>query len=350
MGISVLNFGKTKSNEKVDLINLTNNNGMTARITNLGATLVSLLVTPKNGKSVDVVLGFDNLDDYLVNHCYFGAIVGRNCNRIGNACFKINGKTYNLDKNERNKNNLHSGFNGYQKRIWDYSLEKETNSVSFKLHSPDMDQGFPGSFDITVTYSLTDNNELKISYDGISDKDTVANMTNHTYFNLNGHNSGTVLSHLVQINSKKFAEVDNESIPTGELIDVENTPLDFTNFRKISDGIDSEFEQIKLTKGYDHSFLINKAKEGLEKIANVKSDKTNISLEVFSDCPALQFYTGNYIDEVPQTGKGGYLYPNRSGLCLETGFLPNSINQDGFKSPLLKANTRYLSTTIYKFS
>lgn len=350
MSISVLNFGKTKSNENVDLINLTNNNGMTARITNLGATLVSLLVTPKNGKSVDVVLGFDNLDDYLVNHCYFGAIVGRNCNRIGNACFKINGKTYNLDKNERNKNNLHSGFNGYQKRIWNYSLKNETNSVSFKLHSPDMDQGFPGSFDITVTYTLTDDNELKISYDGISDKDTVANMTNHTYFNLNGHNSGTVLSHLVQINSKKFAEVDNESIPTGELIDVENTPLDFTNFRKISDGIDSEFEQIKLTKGYDHSFLINKTKEGLEKIANVKSDKTNISLEVFSDCPALQFYTGNYIDEVPQTGKGGYLYPNRSGLCLETGFLPNSINQDKFKSPLLKANTRYLSTTIYKFN
>ena len=349
MSISVSNFGITDDGKSVLLFTLKNKNGMTAKLTNWGATLVSLLVPDKKGKELDVVLGFDKLKDYFVNHCYFGATIGRNGNRIGGAEFTINGEKYQLDKNERNKNNLHSGFNGYQKRLWEATENEDKNAVTYKILSPDLDQGFPGNFNVSVTYTLSGDNGLEIEYNGISDKDTIANMTNHSYFNLNGHNSGSITDHFVQINSNNFAVVDNESIPTGELHTVKNTPLDFTNFRKISDDIDSDFEQLKLTKGYDHSFLVNKTTSGIEKVAAVKSDVSGIEMDVYSDCLAVQFYAGNYIDEVPQTGKGGVVYGNRSGLCLETGFLPNSINEPNFSSPVLRANERYNSKTIYKF-
>lgn len=349
MSISISNFGNTDENENVSLFTVKNKNGVTAKFTNWGATIISIVVPDKDGKLIDVVLGFDNLEDYFVNHCYFGATIGRNGNRVQNASFKINGITYYLDKNERAKNDLHSGFNGYQKRLWDYSIDEATNSVIFKLLSPDMDQGFPGNFNVNVTYTLSDDNELEISYNGICDKDTLANMTNHSYFNLNGHNSGSIINHKLQINSKKFAIVDSESIPTGKLADVENTPLNFTNFRRIADDIDNDFEQLKLTKGYDHSFLIDKKSNDIEKVATLKSEQSGITMDVYSDCLAVQFYAGNYIDEIPQIGKGGFTYGNRSGLCLETGFLPNSINEPNFASPVLKANTEYKSKTIYKF-
>lgn len=349
MSIMVTDFGKTNDNKLVKLFTIKNDNNVTVKLTNWGATLVSIVVPDKNGFLRDVVLGFDNLEDYFVNHCYFGATIGRNGNRIQNASININGSTYNLDKNERGKNNLHSGFNGYQKRLWDYRIDEGNNSVTFKLHSPDGDQGFPGNFDISVTYALSKYNGVEITYNGVSDKDTVANMTNHSYFNLNGHNSGTILNHYLRINSKKFAIVDEESIPTGELVDVENSPLDFTNFRRLADDIDSDFQQLKFTKGYDHSFLVDKKEPGLEKVATLISNESGILMNVYSDCLAVQFYAGNYIDEIPQRGKEDYIYPNRSGLCLETGFLPNSINEPNFASPILKANETYTSKTIYQF-
>jgi len=349
LSISISNFGKTDKNEPVMLFTVKNKNGITATFTNWGATIVSILVPDKAGNLLDIVLGFDKLEDYFINHCYFGATIGRNGNRIHNSRFKVNDIEYQLDKNERNKNNLHSGFNGYQKRLWNYSVDENSNSVSFKLFSPDMDQGFPGNFDITVTYTLSSDNGLEIKYEGMCDKDTVANMTNHSYFNLNGHNSGSIINHYLQINSKKFAIIDNESIPTGVLADVKNTPLDFTKFRKIANDIDSDFEQLKFTKGYDHSFLVDKTISGLEKVATLKSEESGITMEVLSDCLAVQFYAGNYIDEIPQVGKGNFTYENRSGLCLETGFLPNSINELNFASPVLKANHKYESKTIYKF-
>lgn len=347
MSISISNFGKTVTNEDVALFTVTNNNGLIAKFTNWGATIVSLLVPDKNGNLIDVVLGFDNLEDYFINHCYFGATIGRNCNRIQNASFKINGNSYFLDKNERDKNNLHSGFNGYQKRLWNYKINEKNNSVSFSILSPDMDQGFPGNFNITVTYTLSNDNGLEIIYKGISDKDTVANMTNHSYFNLNGHNCGSIVNHNLCINSTKIATIDNESIPTGELLNVEKTPFDFTKFKRIADDIDCDFEQIKIAGGYDHSFLIDKKTSGMEKIASLNSEESGISMDVYSDCLAVQFYSGNYISEVPQIGKGGFTYGHRSGLCLETGFLPNSINEKNFVSPLLKANMEYNSKTIY---
>ena len=233
MSISISKFGETDTGELVELFTIKNNNNMTVCLTNWGATVVSIFVPDKTNNVRDVVLGFDDAKSYFVNHCYFGATVGRNANRIGGSSFKINGEAYFLDKNENGKNNLHSGFKGYQKRLWNYTVDESCNSVTFSLHSPDLDQGFPGNLDISVTYLLSDENGLEISYSGICDKDTIVNMTNHSYFNLNGHNSGSVLGHDLKLNSHLVADITPESIPTGELLEVQNTPLDFTHFRRI---------------------------------------------------------------------------------------------------------------------
>lgn len=347
MSIKISAFGKKDDNVAKTFL-LSNKNGMNVKLTNFGAIVISILVPDKNNTLVDVVLGFDNFEDYEVNHCYFGSTVGRNGNRIHNSTFFINGVQYFLDKNEGN-NNLHSGFNCYNKRFWDYKINEENNSVSFSLFSPHGDQGFPGNFDVSVIYTLTDENELKINYIGKSDQDTIANLTNHSYFNLDGQDSGNAMNQSLWLKSSNFVMVDSESIPTGELQDVKNTPMDFTKLKMISNEINSDFEQLKLTKGYDHSFVIDKEVNGIEKVAILKSAKTGINMEVYTDCPCLQFYAGNYIDDVPQVGKGNHTYENRSAICLETGFVPDAINNSNFKSPILKKEAIYNSTTIYKF-
>lgn len=347
--IEISDFGIFE-NKNVKMFSITNSNNLTAKLTNFGALLVSLFVPDKKGKLDDVVLGFDTLEKYFTNDvCYFGSTVGRNSNRVKNASFNLNGVTYNLDKNEREKNNLHSGFNPYNKRLWDYSIDNSSNSVSFNLISPDGDQGFPGDFNITVTYTLTDDNELKIEYNGKSNKDTIANMTNHSYFNLAGHNNGTTLNQNLWINANKFVEVDNELIPTGSLVEVRNTPMDFTTSKKIGHGIDSDFEQLKLTGGYDHAYVINKTQNGIEKIAVLSDEISGRTMEVYTDAIGVQFYAGNFIENNKIVGKENYMYKNRSGICLETGFLPDSMNQENFSSPVLKANEIYNTTTIYKF-
>ena len=343
MSVEISNFGKDLDGNAVKLFTICNLNGIQAKVTNFGAILVSLFVPNKNGKLDDIVLGFDSLEKYFNNDiCYFGSTVGRNSNRVKNASFVLNGITYNLDKNEREKNNLHSGFNPYNNRLWDYLINEENNSVSFNLISPDMDQGFPGEFNVTVTYSLDNDNNLKIEYKGISTKDTIANMTNHSYFNLSGHNSGTAMNHELYINADKYVEVDNELIPTGELKDVSNTPMDFRVPTKIGLRINDNFKQFEYTGGYDHSFVINKSNNGIEKIA-VLYDKN-------SDSIGVQFYAGNFIENNRIIGKENYIYNNRCGICLETGFLPDSMNQPNFAiTPILKAGNTYNTTTIYKF-
>jgi len=347
--IEISDFG-TFENKKVKLFTLTNSNGLIAKLTNFGAILVSLFVPDRNGKLDDIVLGFDTLEKYFTNDiCYFGSTIGRNSNRIKSSSFILNETTYNLDKNERNKNNLHSGFNPYNKRIWNYTVDESNNSISFNLISPDGDQGFPGEFNITVTYTLTDNNELKINYYGKSTKDTIANMTNHSYFNLAGHNNGTAINQKLYINADKFVEVDNELIPTGNLVDVENTPMDFRNPKQIGNDIDADFEQLKITGGYDHAYVINKTQDGIEKIAVLYDEKSGRTMEVHTDAIGVQLYAGNFIENNKVIGKENFLYKNRSGICLETGFLPDSMNQPTFHSPILKANEFYNTTTIYKF-
>ena len=351
MAIEISDFGKLENGNIAKVFTLKNSNNITAKLTNFGALLISLFVPDKNGNLADVVLGFDSLDKYVNdNIACFGATVGRNSNRIGTASFTLNGTVYNLDKNEGNKNNLHSGFNQYKTRLWDYNTNDENNSVIFSLISADGDQGFPGNFNVSVTYTLTDDNELKIDYEGISDKDTIANMTNHSYFNLAGHNGKTAIDEELYINADKFLEVDNESIPTGRMIDVENTPMDFRIPKKISLEIEDDFNQLKLTRGYDHSYVLNKPKGAIEKIATLSDLESGRSMDVYTDCVAVQFYAGNFIEDVKVIGKENCMYKNRSGVCLETGFLPDSINKANFDSPVLKAGEKYKSTTIYKFS
>lgn len=350
MGIEMSSFGRDLDGNTVRLFTISNSNGLTAKITNFGAVLVSLLVPDKNGKIDDVVLGFDTLEKYFNNDvCYFGSTVGRNSNRIKNANFVLNGVTYNLDKNERGKNDLHSGFRPYNNRLWDYSINEENNSVSFTLLSPDMDQGFPGEFNISVTYSLDNDNNLKIEYTGVSSKDTIANMTNHSYFNLSGHNSGTAINQELYINADKYVEVDDELIPTGLLKDVENTPMDFRKPTKIGLRINDNFKQFEYTGGYDHSFVVNKSNPGIEKIAVLSDKQSDRTMEVYTDSVGVQFYSGNFIENNKILGKENCSYKNRCGICLETGFLPDSMNQPSFGSPVLKAGNTYNTTTIYKF-
>ena len=350
MAIEISDFGKLNNGDLAKLFTLTNSNNITAKLTNYGAVLISLFVPDKNGNLSDIVLGFDTIEKYSTNDiCYFGSTVGRNSNRVKDAKFTLNGVTYNLDKNERNKNNLHSGFNPYNERLWDYQVNENNNSVSFSLVSPDGDQGFPGDFNVTVTYTLTDDNEIRIDYVGNCNKDTVANMTNHSYFNLAGHNSGTAMDQNLYINSNQFIEVDNESIPTGKFIDVQNTPLDFRTSKTIERDINADYEQLKFTGGFDHSFLINKSSEGIEKVATLSDQASGRKMDVYTDTVAIQFYAGNFIENNKVVGKENCSYKNRSGICLETGFLPNSINQPNFASPVLKAGNEYRTTTIYKF-
>lgn len=342
-------YGSLKEIGEVSLYTLTNKNGMSISVTDLGATLVKVLVPDRTGTLQDVVLGYDTPEGYLENTCYFGATIGRSGNRIDKGRFVIGGKTYQLDIND-NENDLHSGNHGYHIRKWEaIRADDEKNSITFALFSPDGDQGFPGNFKVSVTCTLTEENELVLHYEGISDADTVANLTNHSYFNLGGHDSGSIEDHVLTLAAKSYTPVrDNQAIPTGEIAPVDGTPMDFTSPKAIGRDIEADFQQLKYVGGYDHNFVLSDKTGEQRKMAEAYCEKTGIVMEAFTDCCGVQFYAGNFI--TPQEGKGGVPYGKRHGFCLESQYYPNSINQEGFPSPLLKAGEKYDTVTSYKFA
>ncbi len=348
MAVTRESFGTSRDGRKFTVLTITNAMGTKIRVTDLGATLVSVIFQDKQETFRDLVLGYDTPDEYIDNGCYFGAVIGRSGNRIAKGQFTIDGKTYQLDIND-NDNNLHSGNNGFDIRKWDIAQVGE-NSVTFALKDADQEQGYPGNFACTVTYTLTEENAVQLHYQGECDADTVANMTNHTYFNLGGHDSGTMLDQTLQLNCECYTPVvDGQAIPTGEYAPVEGTPMDFRAAKPIGRDIEADFEQLKFVGGYDHNFVIKREKGTVEKFAEAYCAKTGICLEAFTDLPGVQFYAGNFITP-NMKGKGGAVYNKRDAFCLESQFYPNAINQEGFVSPLLKAGEKYDTTTVYRFS
>ena len=342
--VRVETFGSTSKKEEAVLYTLTNENGMSASITNYGAALVKLNVPDKEGKLRDVVLGYDDVTGYEKGAVSFGAPVGRNANRIGGAVITIQDKTYELEKNE-NGNNLHSGTNYYNKRIWNVG-EKTDSKIEFVLHSPDGDQGYPGTLDMHVTYELTEDNELRLIYDAIPDQDTIINMTNHSYFNLDGHDSGNVLKELVTLDADYFTRADAQSIPTGELVDVTGTPMDFRMPRALGEAIDADYEAVRLGKGYDHNWVL-KNNGKFDKVAQAVSEKSGIVMEVWTDLPGMQMYTANFLDN--EHGKNGAVYGIRDAVCFETQYFPDAVHHENFASPICKKGMPYHTVTSYKF-
>jgi aldose 1-epimerase len=347
MAITKKSFGKTKDNLDVDIFTLTNNNGVKTEITTYGATVVSIIVPDKASNFDDVVLGYDNITSYENGDKFFGALVGRCANRIEYGKFKINGKEYSLVRNDGN-NHLHGGTKGFDKVIWDSEiLDSENNVLKLSYFSKDGEESYPGNLNVTVIYTLTEDNALKINYRAVSDKDTVVNLTNHSYFNLSGHASGSALNHKLMINSDCFTLNDEYSIPTGEFVEVVGTPMNFKSLKTIGKQIRADYEQLHFGSGYDHNWMLNSNGNIDELSAKLVDEATGRVMEVYTTMPAVQFYSANFLDVI---GKGGATYEKRGALCLETQYVPNAINNDNFTSPLLKANEEYNHTTIYKFS
>jgi aldose 1-epimerase len=342
-------FGKTAAGQPVELFTLTSGKGMEVGITNYGAIVTSIRVPDRSGAVGDVALGFDTLDGYLKEHPYFGAIVGRYGNRIAKGKFQLNGTTYTLAKNN-GENALHGGIKGFDKAVWTATdVSKDgVQSLQLKYLSKDGEEGYPGNLDATVTYTLTGDNELRIDYLATTDKDTVLNLTNHSYFNLAGQGNGDILGHVMQINADRFTPVDKGLIPTGELKKVEGTPFDFRQPHAIGERINAKDEQIERGLGYDHNFVLNGG-GGLAQAVHVEEPKSGRAMDVLTTEPGVQFYTGNFLDG-SLTGKGGKVYQKRYGFCLETQHFPDSPNQPSFPSVVLKPGAKYESTTVYRFS
>lgn len=342
-------FGRTAEGIPVDLFTLSNRNGMEAKITNYGGIVVSVKVPDRNGKLEDVVLGYDTLEGYLKdNRPYFGAIIGRYANRIAKGRFTLDGREYRLAQND-GENHLHGGIKGFDKVVWKASAVRTRQGVGVRLtyRSRDGDEGYPGTVSVTVTYTLTDTNEVRIDYLATTTKKTILNLTNHSYFNLAG--TGDVLEHRLWINADLFTPVDRTLIPTGEIRSVKGTPLDFTQPTPIGARIEQEDEQLLFGHGYDHNWVLNKSDVSLTLAARVEEPRTGRVLEVYTTEPGLQFYSGNFLDG-SITGKANRVYGRRAGFCLEAQHFPDSPNKPHFPSVVLAPGQHYRQTTVYKFS
>ncbi len=346
MAVTKEQFGTTKDGVGVTKFTITNKNNMSVALLDFGATVQAINVPDKSGKVDDVVLGFDDVAGYEDGDTFFGAFVGRHANRIRNARFNLNGTDYDLQKNDGN-NNLHGGEPWYNKVMYKGDTAGD-NAVYFERVSPNGEQGFPGALEVKVTYTLTDDNELKIEYFARSDADTIYNPTNHSFFNLKGEGSGTVVEHSLQINADQVTKADGELIPTGEFIDVEGTAFDFRTTKKLSKDIDADDEMLKGAGGYDQNWVLRKDPRGYAKVATLSEESTGRSMDVFTDLPGVQIYSGNFLDGV--SGKGGHVYNKRDAVCLETQFFPNAVNIPEFLSCYLPKGEAFNSTTVYKFN
>ena len=342
-------FGKSPEGKTIELFTLKNDKGMEVTVMTWGATLVSLKVPDAAGHFDDVVLGFDNAEGYINHTAFFGAIAGRYANRIGKSRFTLDGHEYHVTPNE-GENSLHGGKRGFDKRVWAV-LQADEHTVELQYVSADGEEGYPGNLTATVRYTLTPYNELRIHYTATSDKDTVQNLTNHSYFNLAGAGNGNILDEDIMINADRFTVVGPGFIPTGEQRSVEGTPMDFRKPMRIGARIDSTYEQMVVGShpGYDHNWVLNKKDEALTLAARVHDPKSGRVMEVHTTQPGVQFYTGNFLDGTNK-GKGGKLYPYRGALCLETQHFPDSPNQPSFPTTELKAGQTFESTTVFKFS
>ena len=341
-------FGTTKDGTPVDLYTLRNAKGVEAKICNYGGLLVSLKVPDRNGHLSDVVLGYDTLADYIKETPYFGALIGRYGNRIAKGKFTLNGQQYTLATNN-GPNALHGGIKGFDKVVWDAKPGPGKLGPSLELHyvSKDGEEGYPGTLTVTALYTLTEDNGLRLDYTATTDKDTVLNLTQHSYFNLAGQ--GDVLGHVVMVPADRFTPVDEKLIPTGELRPVKGTPFDFTTPTPIGARIGQTDEQLKFGNGYDHNWVFNKRIGNLTLMARVSEPTTGRVLEVLSTEPGLQFYSGNFLDGTLK-GKGGRVYNFRNGFCMEPQHYPDSPNHPSFPSVVLKPGQTYKNTIIYRFS
>jgi len=343
-------FGKLSTGEEVYSFTLSNKNGMEAKIINYGAIVVSLTAPDKNGKFEDVVLGFNNLEGYVNDNSFIGTIVGRYGNRINKGKISIDGKEYQLTIND-GENQLHGGPKGFYKALWNAEpIENDSvQAVKLTYHSPDGEEGYPGNLDIEVVYTLTNDNELQIDYTATTDKPTVINPTHHSYFALSGSPENTILDQELQLDADYITPVNSTLIPTGELMKVENTPFDFRTPRKIGERINEKNEQLEFGKGYDHNWVLNNYDGSVKKVGSLYDPKSGRVMELYTDQPGMQFYSGNFINGTLK-GKKGIVYNYRTALCLEAQHFPDSPNQPDFPSTKLNPGEKYTQKTIYRFT
>ena len=336
-------FGTHLDGTPVYAYKMENANGVQMELISYGAAIRTLLVPDKTGNKADIVLGYDDLAGYQADNCYFGATIGRIGNRIRNGAFTLNGKQYQVAKNN-GEHHLHGGAVGFNSRNW--LGEILPDGVAFTRYSPDGEEGYPGGLQVSVRYRLADNNALHIEYMACAEEDTICNLTNHSYFNLSGHDGGDILSHELMLNAPFYTPGDSGCVPTGEILSISGTPMDFLKAKTIGRDIGSDFPQVKQFGGYDHNFVLA-GPEGLREIAVAHEPKSGRRLRVFTDLPGVQLYTGNMTDAM---GKGGAHYGQHAAFCLETQYFPDAVNHRHFEGPVLKAGETFKSETVYQFS
>ncbi|AWS44534.1 aldose epimerase family protein [Streptosporangium sp. 'caverna'] len=348
--ITKKHFGTLPDGKKVDVYTLRNTNGMRVNILTYGGILQSIEVPDSRGKFANVTLGFDNLPDYVNKSLYFGAIAGRYANRIAKGRFTLGGKTYQLATND-GPNHLHGGDKGFDKRVWQAQPFKRNDSVGLELAytSPNGEEHYPGTLRTKVVYTLTHDNRIRMDYSATTGRPTIVNLTNHAYFNLRGEGNGLILGHRLQINASRYTPIDKTLIPTGKVAQLSGTPLDFRRPTAIGERVNSKDQQIVRSGGYDHNYVLDRRGHGLDLAARVVEPDSGRVLEVFTDQPGLQFYSGNFLDGTLR-GTGGHLYPKRSGFTLESQHFPDSPNHKNFPSTVLRPGDVYRTTTIYAFS